>query len=176
MVVLVGIVAVAVMKGLDPATGVEDRETIVPTVEAGSKGSGELAAAEARRAAPAAASAALVPVVAEGRTELREGMFVLRHGDSVMVHFDTPDARTRRRDKFERTLRSTLRQVYGATMDTVLATQESLLAGRDLVGDVAVTGLRLPLPAGRGSLAVWPRTRPGQDGPLVVSYVAVPVR
>ena len=40
---------------------------------------------------------------------------------------------------------------------------------RDLVSDVAASGVRLPVAAG-GTLELWPVTRPGRDGPLVVGY------
>lgn len=177
MVALVGVLAVVVMKGIEPETGIAgDRETPVTTVDANRQGQGELAAAETRPATSAPAAGALVPVVAEGRTELSEGMYAIRSGDSVMVHFDTPDARTRRRDKLDRTLRVTLRQVYGAPMDSLLrARPENLLGGRGIFGDVTATGLRIALPGG-GALTIWPQTRPGQEGPLVISYVAVPAR
>ena len=47
------------------------------------------------------------PRVAEGRTELRDSMFVVRSGDGMTVHFDTRDMRTRRAEKFEWIVRST---------------------------------------------------------------------
>ena len=46
--------------------------------------------------------------VPTGRTELGDSMYVERGGDSAVVHFDTEMGRTRRRDKFEATLRATL--------------------------------------------------------------------
>lgn len=171
---VVGILAVGFMMRRDAVTPRSTDETVVPTRGEVRAPEGGLSAAELQRAAATPASAAPAPQIAEGRTELGEGMYAVRTGDTVVVSFDTPDARTRRRDKFERTLRSTLRRVYGAPVDAYLAAHpENLLGARDLLGDVTATGLRLPLPQG-GTIAVMPRTRPGLEGPLVVSYMATP--
>lgn len=111
--------------------------------------------------------------VPEGRTGLRDSMYVERGADSAVVHFDTELARTRRRDKFEATVRATLPVLYGARVDSMLATLPAgaITGDRDLVSEVAVRGVRLPVPAG-GTLELWPVTRPGRDGPLVVGYRA----
>lgn len=111
-----------------------------------------------------------VPV---GRTGLRDSMYVDRDADSVVVHFDTELGRTRRRDKFETTVRVTLPMLYGARADSMLAAlpEGTITGGRDLVSEVAVRGVRLPVPEG-GTLELWPVTRPGRDGPLVVGYRA----
>ena len=131
----------------------------------------------------AAATAGVVPtnaggarrplalVIPTGRTDLTDSVFVERVGDSVVVHFDTELGRTRRRDKFEQMVRATLPALYGARADSLLRSIPSggLAAGRDLVTEVAAHGIRLPV-AGGDTLELWPGTRPGQDGPLVVSY------
>ena len=119
---------------------------------------------------PAAAMTLKVPV---GRTGLRDSMYVDRDADSVVVHFDTELGRTRRRDKFETTVRVTLPMLYGALADSMLAAlpEGTITGGRDLVSEVAVRGVRLPVPEG-GTLELWPVTRPGRDGPLVVGYRA----
>lgn len=108
-----------------------------------------------------------------GRSGLRDSMYVERDADSAVVHFDTELARTRRRDKFEATVRATLPVLYGAGIDSMLtALPDGAITGdRDLVSEVAVRGVRLPVPAG-GTLELWPVTRPGRDGPLVVGYRA----
>jgi hypothetical protein len=117
---------------------------------------------------PAQGMTLKVPV---GRTELRDSMYVERGGDSAVVHFDTEMARTRRRDKFEATLRATLPLLYGARVESMLATipDGGLTGDRDLVSEVAATGVRLPIATG-GTLDLLPVTRPGRDGPLVVGY------
>jgi len=109
-----------------------------------------------------------VPV---GRSGLRDSMYVERDADSAVVHFDTELGRTRRRDKFETTVRATLPILYGIAADSMLAAlpEGAITGNRDLVSEVAVRGVRLPVPAG-GTLELWPVTRPGRDGPLVVGY------
>src|SRR5688572_23744510 len=79
-------------------------------------------------AAPAAAFMTAGPatpgvrlMVAEGRTALGGGMVAVRSGDTVTVHFDQPGTRTRRADKFERVLRTTLPVVYGPLAEAALA-------------------------------------------------------
>jgi hypothetical protein len=130
---------------------------------------------------PAAAVPAPAPVtqppvailVSEGRTDLTESLIAERAGDSVVVDFDTPATRTRRRDKFESVVRRTLPMVYGAPVDSVLRTipDGGIVGGADLLGELPRRGVHLPLGSGV-TLDLWPETRPGQDGPLVVSYWA----
>jgi len=43
------------------------------------------------------------------------------------------------------------------------------MAAGDLVSELTQQGVKLP-PYDGWTVAVWPETRPGQDGPLVVSY------
>ena len=115
--------------------------------------------------------------MAEGRTALTEGVVAVRTGDTVAVHFDTPLARTRRADKFERIVRETLPRVYGAVADSALAALPAgrLAAAGDLLHDLPTRGVRLPTADG-ATLALWPETRPGRDGPLVVTYRATVAR
>lgn len=113
------------------------------------------------------------PTIAPGRTELADGLFALRTGDTVEVHFDTPDSRTRRRDKFEHILRVTLPLTFGAIADSALlrVREGSLVTGGDLLSELPVRGLRIAAVSGF-RFAIFPVTRPGQDGPLVVVYRA----
>ena len=129
-------------------------------------------------AAPRATVAAGVPRpvqprVAEGRTELRDSMFVVRSGDGVVVHFDTNDMRTRRAEKFEYIVRSTLPRLYGPSVDSVLATIPAgqLVAGADLLTELPQRGVFIRVADG-STIGIWPETRPGRDGPLVVNYRA----
>ncbi len=117
--------------------------------------------------------APLLPILTEGRTDLTNGVFAERAGNTVVVHFDTPDTRTRRRDKLEHIVRTTLPMIYGASVDSALARIPSggLTNGRDPVTELTSRGMWVPLKNG-WALAVWPQTRPGQDGPLVVTYKA----
>ncbi len=115
----------------------------------------------------------LLPIVAEGATRLRDSVVAIRRGDSVTVHFDTPRGRTRRPEKFEQIVRATLPAIYGPFADSVLVhiPAGDLTRGADLLTDLPTRGLRLSLGAG-WALALWPETRRGQDGPLVVMYRA----
>jgi hypothetical protein len=129
-------------------------------------------AAPATVATPATQPA--IPIlVGEGRTDLTETLIAQRTGDSVSVDFDAPTTRTRRRDKFEAVVRQTLPMIYGAPIDSVLRTlpEGGIVGNVDLLDELPKRGVHLPL--GNGwTLDLWPGTRPGQDGPLVVSYWA----
>lgn len=127
-------------------------------------------------AAPAPAAVLQPPFslrVPEGRSNLPDSLIAERGGDSVIVDFDTPATRTRRRDKFESVVRRTLPMVYGAHIDSVLrAIPEGAIAGdADLLHELPQRGVHLRVAQG-WTLDLWPETRPGQDGPLVVSYRA----
>jgi hypothetical protein len=121
-------------------------------------------------AAPPAAPR-LGPIIPQGRTDLHDSLFAVRSGDTVVVNFDTGPARTRRADKFELLVRQTLRSVYGAVADTVLATVPDgrLASAKELVTTLPSRGLHLGTTPGP-RLGLWPQTRPGRDGPLVVAY------
>ena len=125
---------------------------------------------------PAAAPAASSPLsirVREGRSDLPDSLIADRAGDSVVVDFDTPMTRTRRRDKFESVVRRTLPMVFGAPIDSVLRTipEGAIVGDADLLTELPKRGVHLPIANG-WTLDLWPETRPGQDGPLVVSYWA----
>ncbi len=136
-----------------------------------------MALASAPASAPAPAAPALRPpfalIVREGRTALPDSIIAERGGDSVIVDFDTQATRTRRRDKFEDVVRRTLPLVYGATVDSVLRAIPAggIIGGVDLLTELPRQGAHLKVAAG-WTLDLWPETRPGQDGPLVVGYRA----
>jgi hypothetical protein len=117
------------------------------------------------------------PIVPEGRTSIGDSIMVDRSGSTVSVKFDAPLLRTRRADKFEGIVRATLPRIYGAVADSVLAKvpEGRLLRGADLLTDLPARGIRLALDEG-WAFAIWPETRPGQDGPLVVAYRATITR
>ena len=117
---------------------------------------------------------AIPSVLALGRTDLPDSLFAIRTGDTVVVHFDTSPARTRRADKFERIVRQTLHAVYGPIADSVLASVPDghLASPNDLLTDLPTRGIHLAAPNGH-HIALWPETRPGRDGPLVVAYRTV---
>ena len=122
-------------------------------------------------AAPVPSGAPLAIVAAAGRTALADSMSVESTGNEATVHCDTQVARTRRRDKFEHVVRQTLPAVYGARVDSVLAAipEGALVTGGDLLHELTTRGIHVGLRDG-WSLELWPETRPGRDGPLVVRY------
>jgi hypothetical protein len=117
------------------------------------------------------AARAIAPVLPQGRTDLQDSTFAERSGDTVVVHFDTSPLRTRRADKFEMVVRQTLHAVYGTIADTALASIPAgrLAAPNELVTSLPARGVRLTV-GGGARLVIWPQTRPGRDGPLVVAY------
>jgi hypothetical protein len=133
--------------------------------------------APVRISSAAPASVTALPLVPVGRTALRDTMVADRAGDTVRVNFDLLLSRTRRPDKFEAIVRSTLPQVYGALADSALRALPVGAVARagDLITTLPERGFHIPIAGGR-SIAVWPETRAGRDGPLVVAYRAVASR
>lgn len=113
----------------------------------------------------------LASILPQGRTELPDSVFALRTGDTISVHFDTSPLRTRRADKFESVVRQTLHAVYGSSADSALAAVPAghLAAPNELVTTLPARGIHLAAASG-AKLVLWPETRPGRDGPLVVAY------
>jgi hypothetical protein len=148
----------------DSVNGVPQTDTVLAALHAALRQAQDSAAG-------VAAVPPLKPIVAEGRTELRDGLVAVRTGDTVAVHFDTPRTRTRQPQKFEQLVRATLPAIYGAAVDSLLATVAAgeLIRGVDPLTRPSAHGVYLPLAAG-WSLALWPETRPGRDGPLIVTY------
>ena len=110
-------------------------------------------------------------MLAEGRTDLPDSMFAVRTGGTVVVYFDTSPMRTRRADKFDHIVRQTLRAVYGPIADTLLAAipDGKLAKPKALLTSLPSRGIHLPLKDG-WRLSLWPETREGRDGQLIVSY------
>ncbi len=113
------------------------------------------------------------PIVAEGRTELGDGLYAVREGESVTVNFDVPEARTRRRDKFDRIVRATLPRIYGPAAQAMLdeIPQGEIVKVGTLPADLEKSGVRIPV-GDSASIALWPELRDARGGPLVVGYRA----
>lgn len=113
----------------------------------------------------------LTPVVPAGQSDLAGGVTAMRGDSDVVVAFDTPEARTRRPEKFEQFVRTTLPLVYGNAMRNVLARiPDGTIVGQgELLTELPKRGVRIPLD-GAWSIRLYPETRPGQDGPLVIRY------
>jgi hypothetical protein len=119
----------------------------------------------------------VLPKIAMGQTMLGDSVVAVRTDSNVTLMFDKPMTRTRIPDKFERFLRRTLGEVYGSQVETVLAgLPEGALIQGDLVNELPARGIHVPM-SNDWKLSIYPETRPGQDGPLVVRYrVAVTAR
>ena len=128
--------------------------------------------APARVSAPTLATAPKA-TIDQGRTDFEEDIYAVRKGGVITVHFDTDLLRTRRRDKFETVVRETLPAVWGARADSMLASVPDGQLGRegDLLTELPTQGIHLPAHGG-WAITLWPETRPGEDGPLVVGYRA----
>lgn len=113
------------------------------------------------------------PVIAAGQSTLADSATATRTDSVVVVSFDTPALRTRMPEKFEVFLRTTLRRVYGAAIDSSLAKipQGGLVGQGNLLYDLPTRGIHIPV-SPTWKLDVFPEIRPGQDGPLVVRYRA----
>jgi hypothetical protein len=112
------------------------------------------------------------PRIAEGRTSLgADGLYAVREGDVVRVHFDTELGRTRRPAKFEQIVRSTLPAILGVAADSLLRQVPvgRIASSGDLLAELPSRGVELRHVDGR-SVTVWPETRQGRDGLLVVAY------
>ena len=118
----------------------------------------------------------LEPTIAEGRRQLGDSVFAIREGRQVTVHFDTETLRTRFDWKFEGVVRATLPLVFGpdarAALDSIPT--GTLASGGQLMTELTRRGI--PLRLGNQTLTVWPVTRQGRDGPLVVGYRAASIR
>lgn len=116
----------------------------------------------------------LEPVIPEGRRELGDSVYAVREGPQVTVYFDTDSLRTRFDWKFEGVVRATLPLVFGAEIRAALDSipTGSLASGGNLVRELPARGI--PIQLGNRTLRVWPVTREGRDGPIVMAYRAVP--
>src|SRR5260370_41568123 len=116
--------------------------------------------------APKAAS-----LLGQGRTTLTDSIYAVRSGDSVLVNFDTHGNRTRRADKFEQMLRTTLPLVYGRRVTSSLGSgpTRALLPSTDVVGELTSQGVHLT-PDNCVEISLLPQTRPSPGGPTFVAH------
>jgi len=123
---------------------------------------------------PATRSAPVSPILPVGNSTLSDGVGAFRSDSVVTLSFDMPMTRTRRPEKFEQFVRATLPAIYGPRIDSALAKMPagSLAHQGDLTSELPTRGLRIPVDSAWDVL-VYPETRKGVDGPLVVRYRAV---
>jgi hypothetical protein len=114
---------------------------------------------------------AILPVIPMGQSSPADSLVAVRGDSDVVVSFDNSVFRTRRAEKFEWVVRTTLPFVYGAAVKEQLAKlPEGAIASQgNLLTELPARGVRIPVTPG-WSLRVYPITRPGQDGPLVIRY------
>lgn len=127
------------------------------------------AAVQGKAAGPA--DAPFGPIVPVGETVLHDGITAIRDHGTVTLSFDTPLARTRIPEKFERLVRETLPEIYGPSVESVLArlARGGIALQGNLLTELPHRGVRIA--AGDAwTIQLFPETRLGQDGPLVVRY------
>jgi hypothetical protein len=111
------------------------------------------------------------PILPAGESPIGQGVTATRTDSAVVVSFDSPMVRTRRPEKFESLVRATLPAIYGRGADSALAhvPEGGLTRQGDLMRVLPTRGIRIP--AGDSwEIRLYPETRTGQDGPLVVRY------
>lgn len=113
------------------------------------------------------------PLLRAGETSLDYGVKAVRSDSGIAVLFDTPELRTRMPEKFERFLRWSLPQLYGARVDTLLShiPLGQLVAQGNLLYELPTRGIHMAVDSA-WHLDIYPEIRPGQDGPLVIRYRA----
>lgn len=113
------------------------------------------------------------PVIGQGETPIVAGAYAVRTDSAVSVFFDNPERRTRIPEKFEGFVRETLPKIFGSAADSALSKlQPGAIASQgNLLTDLPIRGVRIPVnPA--WDIMLYPSTRPGRDGPLVIRYSA----
>jgi hypothetical protein len=110
-------------------------------------------------------------IIPPGESPLPDGVTAFRDDAVVTVAFDTPLARTRVAEKFERFVRATLPAVFGSGADSALAKLPigALASQGNLITELPSTGVRIPV-GSVWEIRVYPETRKGLDGPLVIRY------
>jgi hypothetical protein len=113
------------------------------------------------------------PVIQMGTSSLDGGINAERTDAAVTLSFDLPLVRTRRPEKFEQFVRATLPSIYGKKIDSALtALPAGALAKQgDLITELPSRGMRIPVDSA-WEIRVFPETRPGVEGPLVIRYRA----
>jgi hypothetical protein len=126
--------------------------------------------------APPSALSAPAPILPMGESPLSDGMTANRGDSAVVVSFDVQTSRTRRAQKFEQIVRTTLPAVYGPAADSALAhiPNGEIAQQGDLLSELTVRGVRIRLTP-PWEIRVYPETRSGPTGPLVVRYRALVV-
>jgi hypothetical protein len=117
------------------------------------------------------------PVIDQGESPIAPGVYAIRTDSAVSVFFDNPERRTRVPEKFEAFVRETLPKIFGSAADSALAKLPvgAMASQGNLLTDLPIRGVRIPVNAS-WVLTVYPSTRPGRDGPLIIRYQAAVMR
>ena len=171
VVAIAGVAGATAIQGRRPEPDARPRAEVRRVAAANAADSTQVVQQGTAVRADSARPMSLTPVIAEGRSELRDSLYAMRAGSNIEVYFDRPMARTRRADKFEHIVRVTLPQLYGANADSVLAriSEGQMASATELLTVLPERGLHWPVGNGM-TMSLYPVTRPGQDGPLVVTY------
>ena len=164
-----------------PATGLpgaSDRQRVTreQRVDSAKAIAATTPAAAAAPSAPKVAAAKLaapLPVVQMGISTISDGISAERTDSAVTLSFDTPLMRTRRSEKFEQFVRATLPTVYGKNVESALTAMPpgAFAKQGDLLTELPTRGVRIPVDSA-WEIRVFPETRKGVEGPLVVRYRA----
>jgi len=113
------------------------------------------------------------PIIQMGASSLAGGVSAERTDTAVTLSFDQPMTRTRRPEKFEQFVRATLPSIYGKKVDSALTAMPAgtLAKQGDLITELPTRGMRIPVDSA-WEIRVFPETRRGVEGPLVVRYRA----
>jgi len=111
------------------------------------------------------------PAILRGETMLADSVVAVRGDSDVVVDFDRAKLRTRRPDKFEQFVRTTLESVYGAPGAAVLRKLPygAIASQGDLINELPSRGIRIRVDSA-WAIRLVPETRTGREGPLVVRY------
>jgi len=115
----------------------------------------------------------VAPILPMGESSLSAGITANRGDSAVVVSFDVQLTRTRRGDKFEQIVRSTLPAIYGPPADSALARipDGGIAEQGDLMSELTTRGVRIRLNP-PWEIRVYPETRVAPGGPVVVRYRA----
>lgn len=115
--------------------------------------------------------APFAPVILRGETMLADSIVAIRGDSDVVVNFDRMLLRTRRPNKFEQLVRTTLESVYGAPGAAAIRKLPygAIASQGDLINELPTRGVRIPVDSA-WVIRVLPETKMGDGGPIVVRY------
>jgi len=115
--------------------------------------------------------APFTPTILRGKTMLADSVVAIRSDSDIVVKFDRMTLRTRRPNKFEQLVRTTLESVYGAPAAEVIRKlpNGAIASQGDLINELPTRGISIPVDSA-WVIRLFPETRMGKDGPIVIRY------